>query len=65
MLEATTSTDPPHELLLFADDGWLSSLELVTYDNDPPAEFLDTSAFGAPGAWGHPTTPPDPEDAGS
>jgi hypothetical protein len=31
--------DPPYELLLFTDDGWLSYVELVWYGESPPSSF--------------------------
>lgn len=42
-IEATTpqSDDPAafFELLLFVEDGWLSSVEIVSYGAEPPREF--------------------------
>jgi hypothetical protein len=37
--------DPPYELLLFIDDGWLSSVELVWYGESPPSTFPALSDF--------------------
>ena len=35
----------PHELILFLDHGWLSSLEVVYYTTDPPVEFPPIDQF--------------------
>jgi hypothetical protein len=35
----------PLELILFAPDGWLSSLEIVYYSDEAPGEFPDPSAW--------------------
>jgi hypothetical protein len=44
------------DLILFVDDGWLSSLEVVFYDGPPPAEFPDLELMEQPYATVHPTT---------
>jgi hypothetical protein len=36
------------ELLVFLQDGWLSSLEIVYYDGPPPAEFPPPEDFEPP-----------------
>jgi hypothetical protein len=38
----------PYELLLFLDDGWLGSLELVWYGDKPIPDFPELSTFEAP-----------------
>ncbi len=39
--------DPNYcELILFLDDGWLSSLEIVFYTDDPVREFPPPDRFG-------------------
>ena len=38
----------PLDLLLFLDDGWLHSVEVVYYGEVPPAEFPAPSAFDKP-----------------
>lgn len=40
-----TSADGRLEVLLFVADGWLSEMELVTYDGDPPSEWPDAHRF--------------------
>jgi hypothetical protein len=47
----------PYELLLFLDDGWLASLELVWYGDKPIPDFPDISTFEAPEV--HALTQPD------
>jgi hypothetical protein len=47
-LDATNGQLPPCELILFLDEGWLSSLEIVYYDGQPPAEFPPAASFGRP-----------------
>jgi hypothetical protein len=37
--------DPPYELLLFIDDGWLSYVELVWYGESRPSSFPALSDF--------------------
>ena len=47
----TPQFDPskgPHELILFLEHGWLSSLEVVYYTNDPPTEFPPIDRFDPP-----------------
>jgi hypothetical protein len=44
----SVSFDPYNELLLFTDDGWLSSVELVWHGDDPPPSFPPVSSFNAP-----------------
>jgi hypothetical protein len=41
------SDDPAesHELILFLGDGWLSRLEIVYYEDQPPRSFPDPSMF--------------------
>jgi len=52
VVDATTPefdpNDGPLELILFVKHGWLSSLEVVYYDADPPIEFPPTDEFGPP-----------------
>jgi hypothetical protein len=38
----------PFELILFLDDGWLESLEIAYYANQPPPEFPAITAFVTP-----------------
>jgi hypothetical protein len=38
----------PFELLLFLDDGWLSSLEIVYYEDTVPREFPTPEDFEPP-----------------
>lgn len=43
-----------YDLMLWADDGWLGGIELVTYGEEPPpTEFPDVALFDPP----HYTTP--------
>lgn len=44
------SRDPDRafELLLFLDEGWLASLEIVSYGRVPLSEFPEPSTFDAP-----------------
>lgn len=38
-----------YDLMLWADDGWLGGIELVTYGEEPvPTEFPDIARFGPP-----------------
>ena len=37
--------DPPYELLLFTNDGWLDYVELVWYGESPPSSFPALSDF--------------------
>jgi hypothetical protein len=47
---ASLDLDPPYELLLFTDDGWLSYVELVWYGESPPPSFPALSDF-EPAEW--------------
>jgi hypothetical protein len=48
-VEARSRRGPARELLLFVRDGWLTSLELVHYEEEPgPERFPDPAEFGPP-----------------
>jgi hypothetical protein len=42
---ASLDRDPPYELLLFTNDGWLDYVELVWYGESPPSSFPALSDF--------------------
>jgi hypothetical protein len=56
------SDDPErgYELLLFLDNGWLSSMEIVYYGETIPTEFPPAGAWDAPFILGEPSTGGDP-----
>ena len=43
----TDDPDQANDLLLFLDDGWLESVEIVYY-GEPPAEFPSPDVFAPP-----------------
>jgi hypothetical protein len=47
-IEATNGLNPPYELLLFLESGWLSSIEIVYYDGIPPPVFPPPATFERP-----------------
>lgn len=40
-----TSVDPPGEVILFVKNGYLQSLEYVSYRSNPPLEWPDVEAL--------------------
>jgi hypothetical protein len=48
MLDQKSDPTRSYELLVFLDDGWLSSLEIVYYGAESPREFPDPGTFDAP-----------------